>query len=93
MIACISPAPSNHDETLSCLRYANRARMIKNKPIVNRDPQVAEILKLKGNWPMLMSSLLRALVVVYDMPYIIVRIYNICVLYGKIETMQYRNVH
>jgi len=47
MIACISPADSNVEETLGTLRYADRARKIKNKPIVNRDPQVAEILRLR----------------------------------------------
>ena len=47
MIACISPADSNLEETVSTLRYADRARKIKNKPIVNRDPQLAEILRLR----------------------------------------------
>jgi len=36
----------NLDETLSTLRYADRARKIKNKPIVNQDPKVAEINRL-----------------------------------------------
>ncbi|XP_013399662.1 chromosome-associated kinesin KIF4-like [Lingula anatina] len=48
MIACVSPSDSNMEETLNTLRYADRARKIKNKPIVNRDPQAAEILRLKG---------------------------------------------
>ena len=48
MIACVSPADSNMEETLSTLRYADRARKIKNKPVVNRDPQAAEILRLRG---------------------------------------------
>ncbi|XP_066259480.1 chromosome-associated kinesin KIF4A [Euwallacea similis] len=47
MIACISPADSNLEETLSTLRYADRARRIKNKPIVNQDPKTAEINQLK----------------------------------------------
>ena len=47
MMACVSPADSNMEETLNTLRYADRARRIKNKPIVNRDPHVAEILRLK----------------------------------------------
>jgi len=38
MIACCSPAESNFDETLNTLKYASRARNIKNKPVVNRDP-------------------------------------------------------
>ncbi|GFG32670.1 hypothetical protein Cfor_12769 [Coptotermes formosanus] len=47
MIACVSPADYNLEETLSTLRYADRARRIKNKPIVNQDPQAAEIARLK----------------------------------------------
>lgn len=47
MIACVSPADYNLEETISTLRYADRARKIKNKPIVNQDPHKAEILKLQ----------------------------------------------
>ncbi len=36
MIACCSPADSNIDETISTLRYADRARKIKNKPVENK---------------------------------------------------------
>jgi kinesin family protein 4/21/27 len=38
MIACCSPAESSYEETLNTLKYASRARNIKNKPILNRDP-------------------------------------------------------
>eukprot|EP01084_Bolivina_argentea_P270852 460665_1 len=41
MIACVSPAGENYDETLSTLRYANRAKNIKNKPKINEDPKDA----------------------------------------------------
>lgn len=41
MIAAASPADYNHDETLSTLRYASRAKNIKNKPIINEDPKDA----------------------------------------------------
>lgn len=41
MIACVSPAEINFEETLNTLKYASRARNIKNKPIVNRDPNSA----------------------------------------------------
>lgn len=34
------------DETLSTLRYADRARKIKNKPVVNQDPKITEINRL-----------------------------------------------
>eukprot|EP00483_Globobulimina_turgida_P008205 UN08221 len=54
MIACISPAGNSYDETLSTLRYANRAKNIKNKPKINLDAKDAllkqyqdEIKKLK----------------------------------------------
>ncbi|XP_014206954.1 chromosome-associated kinesin KIF4 [Copidosoma floridanum] len=47
MIACVSPANYNIDETTSTLRYADRAKKIKNKPIVNQDPRTAEIINLK----------------------------------------------
>ena len=41
MIATLSPASYNYEETLSTLRYANRAKSIKNKPVVNEDPKDA----------------------------------------------------
>lgn len=40
MIANVGPAASNHEETLSTLRYANRAKNIQNKPRINEDPKV-----------------------------------------------------
>jgi hypothetical protein len=41
MIANCGPAEFNYDETLSTLRYANRAKNIKNKPKINEDPKDA----------------------------------------------------
>ncbi len=35
MVANMGPADWNYDETLSTLRYANRAKNIKNKPRIN----------------------------------------------------------
>ena len=43
MIACVSPTDSNLDETLNTLKYAARARNIRNKPKVNRDPAAARL--------------------------------------------------
>mgnify|MGYP000995771554 FL=1 len=43
MIASISPAADNFDETLGTLRYASRAKNIKNAPKVNEDPKDALI--------------------------------------------------
>jgi|EP01046_Picozoa_sp_COSAG06_P016012 hypothetical protein len=55
MIANMGPADYNYDETLNTLRYANRAKSIKNKPKINEDPKDAmlrefqdEIAKLKA---------------------------------------------
>lgn len=45
MIACISPADSNYDETLSTLRYACRAKNISNAPRINEDPKDAQLRK------------------------------------------------
>uniref|UniRef100_A0A673UDK1 Kinesin-like protein n=1 Tax=Suricata suricatta TaxID=37032 RepID=A0A673UDK1_SURSU len=72
MVACLSPADNNYDETLSTLRYANRAKSIRNKPRINEDPKDTllreyqeEIKKLKailaqqmspGNLSALLSS-------------------------------------
>ena len=54
MIANMGPADYNYDESLNTLRYANRAKSIKNKPKINEDPKDAmlrefqdEILELK----------------------------------------------
>lgn len=47
MIAAISPADINHDETLSTLRYADRAKQIKNKAIINEDPNEKLIRNLR----------------------------------------------
>nr|XP_056712628.1 kinesin-like protein KIF16B isoform X2 [Euleptes europaea] len=48
MIATISPADVNYGETLSTLRYANRAKNIINKPTVNEDPNVKLIRELRA---------------------------------------------
>eukprot|EP00929_Paragymnodinium_shiwhaense_P037390 TRINITY_DN1992_c1_g2_i1.p1 TRINITY_DN1992_c1_g2~~TRINITY_DN1992_c1_g2_i1.p1 ORF type:complete len:841 (-),score=314.89 TRINITY_DN1992_c1_g2_i1:95-2617(-) len=55
MVANIGPADWNFDETLSTLRYAYRAKSIKNKPRINEDPKDAmirefqeEIMRLKA---------------------------------------------
>jgi len=55
MVANCGPADYNYDETLSTLRYAYRAKSIKNKPKINEDPKDAmirefqdEIMRLKA---------------------------------------------
>ncbi|XP_057364516.1 chromosome-associated kinesin KIF4-like [Daphnia carinata] len=56
MIACVSPADSNYEETLSTLRYADRARKIKNKPIVNQDPTIVEVMALRAQVQQLLAA-------------------------------------
>uniref|UniRef100_A0A8C7KN81 Kinesin family member 4 n=1 Tax=Oncorhynchus kisutch TaxID=8019 RepID=A0A8C7KN81_ONCKI len=60
MIACVSPADSNIEETINTLRYADRARKIKNKPVVNVDPRAAEMKRLKQQVQELQVMLLHA---------------------------------
>ena len=57
MIACISPADVNADETVNTLKYANRAKNIKNKPIINRDPNSAKIEALRLRMGVLESAI------------------------------------
>ncbi|XP_046737240.1 kinesin-like protein Klp98A isoform X1 [Diprion similis] len=47
MIAAVSPADCNYGETLSTLRYANRAKNIINKPTINEDANVKLIRELR----------------------------------------------
>lgn len=58
MIACVSPADYNCEETIGTLQYADRAKKIKNKPIVNEDPKMAEINRLKAEIQSLRVELL-----------------------------------
>ncbi|TWW55032.1 Kinesin-like protein KIF3A [Takifugu flavidus] len=47
MCANIGPADYNYDETISTLRYANRAKNIKNKARINEDPKDALLRKFQ----------------------------------------------
>ena len=57
MIAALSPADINYDETLSTLRYADQAKQIKNKAIVNESPTERLIRELKEQIEDLKSQL------------------------------------
>ncbi|KAG9148122.1 hypothetical protein Leryth_003697 [Lithospermum erythrorhizon] len=57
MIACISPADINAEETLNTLKYANRARNIQNKPVINRNPISNEMLKMRQQLEYLQAEL------------------------------------
>lgn len=47
MIANVGPADYNYDETISTLRYATRAKSIKNHAVVNEDPKDALLRQLQ----------------------------------------------
>ncbi|KAM8973401.1 kinesin-like protein KIF1C [Pelodytes ibericus] len=47
MIAALSPADVNYEETLSTLRYADRAKQIKCNAVINEDPNARLIRELK----------------------------------------------
>jgi len=47
MIAALSPADDNYDETVSTLRYADRAKQIQNSAVVNEDENAKVIRSLK----------------------------------------------
>ena len=47
MVATISPSADNYEETLSSLRYADRAKRIVNHAVVNEDPNARIIRELR----------------------------------------------
>lgn len=48
MVANIGPSSYNYDETISTLRYASRAKNIKNTPKINDDPKDALLREYQG---------------------------------------------
>jgi len=58
MIANIGPANSNFAETMSTLRYADRAKSIKNKPRINEDPKDTMLRQMQDEFAMLKAQLL-----------------------------------
>ena len=60
MVANLGPADWNYDETLSTLRYANRAKNIKNKPKINEDPKDAMLREFQEEIARLKAQLERA---------------------------------
>ncbi|XP_071332014.1 kinesin-like protein KIF1B isoform X1 [Trachinotus anak] len=59
MVAALSPADINYDETLSTLRYADRAKNIKCNAVINEDPNNKLVRELKDEVARL-KELLRA---------------------------------
>ncbi|XP_040919909.1 kinesin-like protein KIF13B isoform X3 [Toxotes jaculatrix] len=60
MVATISPAADNYDETLSTLRYADRAKNIINHAVVNEDPNARIIRELRDEVEKLKEQLTEA---------------------------------
>lgn len=60
MVATVSPAADNYDETLSTLRYADRAKSIVNHAVVNEDPNARIIRELREEVEKLRDQLTQA---------------------------------
>jgi predicted nucleic acid-binding Zn-ribbon protein len=60
MISTISPSFDNYEETLSTLRYADHAKQIVNKAVVNEDPNARIIRELREELETLKKELERA---------------------------------
>ncbi|KAK9529262.1 hypothetical protein VZT92_013368 [Zoarces viviparus] len=58
MIACVSPSDRDFMETLNTLKYANRARNIRNKVVVNQDKTSQQISALRAEIARLQMELL-----------------------------------
>uniref|UniRef100_A0A8D0HGX7 Kinesin family member 21B n=1 Tax=Sphenodon punctatus TaxID=8508 RepID=A0A8D0HGX7_SPHPU len=58
MIACVSPSDRDFMETLNTLKYANRARNIKNKVVVNQDKTSQQISALRAEIARLQMELM-----------------------------------
>lgn len=58
MIACISPSDRDFIETLNSLKYANRARNIKNKVIANQDKASKQLATLRSEITLLQQELI-----------------------------------
>ncbi|XP_058202834.1 kinesin-like protein KIN-4C [Rhododendron vialii] len=58
---CVSPADTDAEETLNTLKFANRARYIQNKAIINcevHDPMIAQMQRMQSQIEQLQSELL-----------------------------------
>ena len=76
MVATISPAADNYEETLSTLRYADRAKRIVNHAVVNEDPNARIIRELQEEVAALKEMLKHATVSVY-----ISNIKSLCIIF------------
>lgn len=65
MVATISPAADNYEETLSTLRYADRAKRIVNHAVINEDPNARIIRELRKEVETLKEMLKHATVIIF----------------------------
>ncbi|KAF5471904.1 hypothetical protein F2P56_008667 [Juglans regia] len=49
MIACVSPADINVEETINTLKYADRAHNSQNKAVINREPMAAQEQRMRSS--------------------------------------------
>ncbi|CAF0882015.1 unnamed protein product [Brachionus calyciflorus] len=66
MICCVSPSSCNLDESINALKYASRARYIKNKPIVNMDPEQQKFVEMQSEIQALREELSRQRTVISE---------------------------
>ncbi len=66
MVACVSPSASNTEESLNTLRYANRAKNIQNKAVINMDAGSKMIADLRAQIKAIAEELLRVRGMVAD---------------------------
>ena len=61
MMATISPAADNYEETLGTLRYADRAKRITNHAVINEDPNAKIIRELRAEVESLRAQLMQVM--------------------------------
>lgn len=69
MIACVSPSDRDFMETLNTLKYANRARNIQNKVVVNQDKSSRTIQILRQEIQELQLEIMEYKQVLYHYDY------------------------
>lgn len=60
MLTCLSPSEDSFAESLNSLKYANRARNIQNKPIMNKDLHAVQVEEMQSQIEALKDELHRA---------------------------------
>lgn len=66
MIACVSPSDRDFMETLNTLKYANRARNIQNKVVINQDKSSRTIQLLRQEIQQLQLEIMEYKQVIYN---------------------------